>query len=111
MDKDNKTMNFKSENYDIESNVEQIKCINCGSANTHLQLEKRKNTILLGCILATCGFGLMIFGIIGGIIGALIGLIAGMIWSSLSSVKYDTIVICQNCGKSFKIDTEKKQKY
>lgn len=79
-----------------------IVCNKCNSDNVQMQAKKSKNTVLLGCVLALGGFGLMFLGPIGAIIGALIGLIIGAIISALMPTQYETVAVCQNCGNSFK---------
>ena len=80
-----------------------IVCNKCNSNNVQMQAKKSKNTILLGCVLALGGFGLMFLGPIGAIIGVIIGLIIGAIISALiMPTQYETVAVCQNCGNSFK---------
>ena len=77
-------------------------CNKCNSNNVQMQAKKRKNTVLLGCVLALGGFGLMFLGPIGAIIGVIIGLVIGAIISALMPTQYETVAVCQNCGNSFK---------
>ncbi len=79
-----------------------VVCNKCNSNNVQMQAKKKKNTILLGCVLGLGGFGLMFLGPIGLIIGALLGLIIGAIVSALMQTQYETVAVCQNCGNSFK---------
>lgn len=79
-----------------------IICNNCNSTNVHMQAKKSKNNVLLGCVLALGGLGLMFLGLIGAIIGVVLGLIIGVIVSALMPTQYETVAVCQNCGNSFK---------
>lgn len=75
-----------------------MKCPKCTSENTIIQAKEVKPTIILGCCLALGGLGLMLLGIVGLIIGAVMGLIIGAILKAVSSTKYESVLICQDCG-------------
>lgn len=81
--------------------VEVMTCPKCNSENVKVESKVKKNPILLGCVLALGGIGLMFLGFVGAAIGSLLGLIIGAITKGLMKTKYETVGVCQNCGNSW----------
>ena len=86
-----------------------MNCPKCGSENVQLQAKKNTGKIILGFALGLGGIGLMIFSIVGFLIGGALGAIIGLI-IGVAKPKYQSIMVCQNCGYCGKVKQSKNPK-
>ena len=79
-----------------------MKCPRCNSENVHVQARAGRKPIVIACVLALSGLGLMFLGIIGLALGVVVGLIIGVIIKALVPAPTETIAVCQSCGYTSK---------
>jgi len=79
--------------------VSSMKCPKCNSENVQISAKtKKRNPLMLGCVLGLGGLGLMFLGPLGAILGVIIGLILGWVLKAIVPPSYKTVAVCQSCG-------------
>lgn len=77
-----------------------MKCEKCNSENVQIQAKEYKPKLAVPVGLTLGGFGMIFLGIIGFLCGFVVGLIIGAIITALVPTRYDSVMICQDCGHS-----------
>lgn len=83
-------------------------CSFCGSENIAIQAVKKKRPFVIGFGLIFLGFCTMWFGIVVGIVAFPIGLLVGVIVKAIAPEQYESVIVCQSCGKNETIQHKKK---
>lgn len=74
-------------------------CPNCNSTDINYQIFRNKMSLLQSLVI----FLIFLLMILYGVVGIIIGLTLGLVILKLTSKK-ETMYICNDCGKKFKIE-------